>query len=1093
MASPDDDALLQLPAFRAALARLSSDSIFVKDLEGRYRFYSDAAAAEIGRRADEVIGRDDLELFGPELGARLRANDRAALAADGPLSFEETLATPQGLRAKLGLKCALRDASGRVVGLMGVSRDAVETERARRALAESEAHYRTVVSVLREGVLVCDAQGRVTSCNPAITALAGMSEAEWRGQPVIPRGWRLLHPDGRVMTPEETPPGRVIAGHGPQHGVVLRSLRPDGGETWMVLSAEPVHDPDDGRLIAVVTTARDISARKRLDDELAAHRARLEQRVAERTEALERSNRQLEDTARFVRTIADTVPGRVAYWDLDRVCRFANRGYCEWFGFAPEQVIGQRAEQLFDGEYLQRQLPMIDAALAGQAQTFERATERDGQRHVHLVHYIPDRAPDGGVKGMTVMAFDISALKQAERELVRLNGELAASRDAAEAASRAKSAFLANMSHEIRTPMNAIIGLAHLMARDTRDALQASRLAKVEHAAQHLLEVINNILDLSKIEAGKMALDEDEFNLDALLARCFELVAERAREKGLELVLDTDHLPPRLVGDATRLSQALINLLSNAVKFTARGFVRLRAEVLREDGARLLARFEVQDTGEGVAPELQAGLFQSFEQADNSITRRHGGTGLGLALTRRLAELMGGEVGMSSRTGEGSRFWFTAWLGRATGPGVVGVEGPAVALRGLRALLVDDLPEARAALGERLQLLGLRVQAVADGPAALEAAQAASNAGRPFDVVLVDWRMAPWDGFLTLQRLRALLGEGLPPCVLVTAFDEPAVWTQAQGAQVDAVLVKPITASALHDTLARLVRVPGRALHAPGGPGRSEALLRLRHGGQRVLLAEDNPVNQEVAGELLRRAGLVVEAAADGAEALERLRAGRFDAVLMDVQMPGLDGLAATRALRVEFGGSLPVIAMTAHAFGEDRAACLAAGMNDHVAKPVDPERLYETLLRWLPARPAGVGPAPAAGDRAAPLADRLAAVPGLDVALGLHHVGGQIDTLQRALALFAQRHAAGEPALHRAGRDADILPWQRTAHSLRGACATLGATGLQAELQAFEARLASPPAADADGGRAVLAAQARQIDEALQALCAALQRAMQA
>jgi PAS domain S-box-containing protein len=202
MASPDDDALLQLPAFRAALARLSSDSIFVKDLEGRYRFYSDAAAAEIGRRADEVIGRDDLELFGPELGARLRANDRAALAADGPLSFEETLATPQGLRAKLGLKCALRDASGRAVGLMGVSRDAVETERARRALAESEAHYRTVVSVLREGVLVCDAQGRVTSCNPAITALAGMSEAEWRGQPVIPRGWRLLHPDGRVMTPE---------------------------------------------------------------------------------------------------------------------------------------------------------------------------------------------------------------------------------------------------------------------------------------------------------------------------------------------------------------------------------------------------------------------------------------------------------------------------------------------------------------------------------------------------------------------------------------------------------------------------------------------------------------------------------------------------------------------------------------------------------------------------------------------------------------------------------------------------------------------------------------------------------------------------
>jgi PAS domain S-box-containing protein len=1087
--APDADPLLQTADFGAVLARLSSDSIFVKDLDGRYRFYSDAAAAEIGRRADEVIGRDDIELFGPDIGARLQANDRAALAAAGPLAFEELIHTAQGPRSKQGLKCALRDAAGRVVGLMGVSRDAIEPERARRALAESEAHYRTVVSVLREGVLVCDAQGRVTSCNPAITALAGMSEAEWRGQPVIPRGWRLLHADGRVMTPEETPPGRVIAGAGPQHGVVVRSLRPDGGETWMVLSAEPVHDPADGRLIAVVTTARDISARKRLDDELAAHRARLEQRVAERTEALQDSHKALEATARLLQTVTNSWPGRVAYWSVDGVCQFANPEYHRWHGVPEGSLVGRRVEELFPPAYRDDQRPFLEAALRGEPQQWEQRIERDGRLQVHQCHLIPDIGDDGQARGLTALAFDIGPLKQAEHELVRLNAELAASRDAAEAASRAKSAFLANMSHEIRTPMNAIIGLAHLMARDTRDTLQASRLAKVEHAAQHLLEVINNILDLSKIEAGKMALDEDEFNLDVLLARCFELVAERAREKGLELVLDTDHLPPRLVGDATRLSQALINLLSNAVKFTARGFVRLRAEVLHDEGAAIVARFEVQDTGEGIAPEHQAGLFQSFEQADNSITRRHGGTGLGLALTRRLAQLMGGEVGMRSESGQGSRFWFTARLGRVTGPGVVGVEGAAVALRGLRALLVDDLAEARAALAERLQLLGLRVQAVADGPAALEAAQAASNAGRPFDVVLVDWRMAPWDGFVTLERLRALLGEGLPPCVLVTAFDEPAMWTQAQGAQVDAVLVKPITASALHDTLARLVRAPGQALHAPGGPGRSEARLRLQHGGQRVLLAEDNPVNQEVACELLRRAGLHVDTAADGNEALQLLRGNPYDAVLMDVQMPGLDGLAATRALRVEFGGSLPVIAMTAHAFGEDRAACLAAGMNDHVAKPVDPERLYETLLRWLPAR--GVAAAVAPPGAAASLADRLATVPGLDVARGLHHVGGHLAVLQRALALFAQTHAAGEAALRLPGRDADLGTWRRSAHSLRGACATLGATALQAQLLAFEAALREPPAPDAGGTRPALAAQAQQIDTQLQTLCAALQRAL--
>jgi CheY-like chemotaxis protein len=240
-----------------------------------------------------------------------------------------------------------------------------------------------------------------------------------------------------------------------------------------------------------------------------------------------------------------------------------------------------------------------------------------------------------------------------------------------------------------------------------------------------------------------------------------------------------------------------------------------------------------------------------------------------------------------------------------------------------------------------------------------------------------------------------------------------------------------------------------------------------------------------VAGELLRRAGLRVESAGDGAEALQRLRSGHFDAVLMDVQMPGMDGLSATRQLRAEFGDRLPVIAMTAHAFGEDRAACLAAGMNDHVAKPVDPERLYATLLRWLPPRGAAT-PVPEPGP-AAPLADRLAAVPALDLARGLHHVGGQLQTLQRALALFAGQHQAGEPALHRPGRDEDITPWQRAAHSLRGACATLGATALQAELQAFEAVLRAPPAADADGTRPALAAQARLIDERLRALSQAL------
>jgi two-component system sensor histidine kinase/response regulator len=1090
------DPLLQPQQLLQALLEHTSDSVFVKDIEGRYRLYNAAACMELGRPASAVLGLNDIELFGPELGGALRENDRAVLAAGAAIEKEELISTADGPRRKLGVKVALRDAEGRAIGLMGVSRDTRETQLARRALQESEAHYRAVVGVLREGVVVADPQGRVLSCNLAAAQMAGAEAGGWIGHAVIPPGWRLFHEDGREMTPAETPPGRVLAGAGPQRGLLVRSERPDGATAWLSISAEPVIGPG-GELLAVVTTARDVTQRKLLDDELRRHRSRLEELVAERTAALEQARLEAERNARFLRTVADTLPGRVVYWDTDEICRYANRGYHEWFGRAEGTVVGRSVRELFGEEYLQKVRPLVSASLKGQTVPFERRSQRaDGSVRIEQMHHIPDLREDGGVRGLYVVSFDITALKDAQAELQRVNAELARSRDEAEAASRAKSAFLANMSHEIRTPMNAIIGLTHLMARDTRDSLQADRLLKVDRAAQHLMEVINNILDLSKIEAGKMTLDDAEFALDTLLARCFEMVAERAREKGLELVLDTDHLPARLRGDATRLSQALINLLVNAVKFTERGWVRLRAEVLREQAARLEVRFEVQDTGEGIAPELQAQLFHAFEQADNSMTRRHGGSGLGLALTRHLARLMGGETGLASTPGEGSRFWFTAWLGRAAEAGDTAAP---VALRGLRALLVDDLAEARAALADRLQLLGLHVNACADGAAALQATQAALNAGQPFDVMLIDWRMAPLDGIQTLQALRTEHGDGLPPAVLVTAFDEQAMWQRARSVGVDAVLVKPITASALHDTLVRVLRGPGSALREPDPPGETELVLRQRHAGQRVLLAEDNPVNQDVAGELLRRVGLVVETATDGEQAVQLAQERRYDAVLMDVQMPGMDGLAATRTIRQALGRGLPIIAMTAHAFGEDRAACLAAGMNDHVAKPVDPLRLYATLLRWLPMRgvagadgadgAAGAGPHGPAG-----LADRLALVEGLDVAQGLRHVGGSVDTLARALAVFARDHHPdhpGNPALPGSGSDADLALWRRRLHSLRGAAATVGATALQQQIEALEAALRAEAGRPPREARPELAAQAALLGAALERFARGLSQAL--
>lgn len=560
--------------------------------------------------------------------------------------------------------------------------------------------------------------------------------------------------------------------------------------------------------------------------------------------------------------------------------------------------------------------------------------------------------------GLSLNVRNVTERKRVERTLARYREhleeqveartqELRQAKEDAEQASRAKSAFLSNMSHEIRTPLNAIVGFTHMLRRESPTPGQGEKLGRIAMAAEHLLSVINDILDISKIEAGKVELEAIDFEIDNLLQRVSLISAQRAQAKGIELVLDVKDLPKRLNGDPTRLSQALINFMSNAVKFTEHGNVILRARQVERDAGSTLVRFEVEDSGIGIEPEHLAHVFSAFVQGDSSTTRRFGGTGLGLAITRHIAGMMGGEVGVRSKLGVGSTFWMTARLRHVAS----GVE-PAGAnrLSGLRALVADDLPITQMVHSQLLTQLGLLPVAVASGSKAVAAIEAAEREGYPYEFAFIDLNMPDIDGIATLLRIKQLSLSRQPVCILVTASGEPEIVDSALAAGYAAVLAKPVGVammqSALLSNLERHEHVVQAGLEQAE---EGDAIIAREFPEARILLVEDEPINQLIAQEMLELAALQVTVAGNGQIACDLVSDQVFDIILTDVQMPVLDGISATRLIRqMPNGRQLPIIAMTANAFSDDRARCLAAGMDDFIAKPVDPDLLFAVLLKWL-------------------------------------------------------------------------------------------------------------------------------------------------